>query len=137
MKGDPSRKPFPSDDDVARFLVAVPYGRDNALTGRELAAALGLADSDGELLPHWDRHIRALREAAINSGALVCADDRGYFQPASREETDASTGRRRKQIFTTLASLKAEEELIARIFPEGELEQPLLFADLLQNTYSR
>ena len=137
MKGNPDRKPVPSADDVARFLAAVPYGRDNALTGRELAAALGLADSDGELLPHWDRHIRALRETAINSGALVCADDNGYFQPASREETDASTGRRRKQIFTTLASLKAEEELIARLFPEGEFEQPLLFADLLQDTYSR
>ncbi len=139
MKGDPSRKPTPSDDDGDRFLAAVPHGRANALTGREIAAALGLTDNDGALLPHWDRHIRALREAAINAGALICADDNGYFIPSCREETDHSLGRRRKQIYTTLASLRAEEALINRSFPagEGEIEQPLLFAEFMDNTYSR
>ena len=139
MKGDPSRKPFPSDDDVDRFLATVPRGRSCALTGRELAAALGLADGEGDLLPHWDRRIRALREAAINAGALICADDNGYFIPANREETDHSLGRRRKQIYTTLASLRAEEALINRRFPpgEGEVEQPLLFAEFMDNAYRR
>ena len=65
------------------FFDHLPFGRANAVTARQLAARYGISDRDA----------RALADAAADAGLLVCADNHGYFRPATAAEVDETIGR--------------------------------------------
>jgi len=113
-----NRAPHVTGDEVQEFIAAVPHGRSNAVTGRTLAARLGLTKPDGELVNDYDRFIRARREAAIlEYGVLVSADDCGYFIPDSRDEALPSIRRKWKQVTTSARNIKAEQTLLDQRYP--------------------
>lgn len=90
--------------ECARFvahLQAHAVGRARALTAKHLGAALDVSD----------RALRELAHEATDAGVLICADNAGYFVPATPAEVDETVGRLRSQAHemlsraTTLAKL--------------------------------
>lgn len=122
MKGDSTRAPHVSPEDVKRFFAAVPIGLDNALTARDLAPLLELDPA------HADRHLRALVESAIiDHGLLVCTGNPGYWRPRSREEAAPSVGWKKSQAIRMLERVRAEDKLLDQQFSNdctGEVSSP-------------
>lgn len=119
MKGDPTRSPHVSAEEVNRFYAALPTGESNALVGRDLAAKLGLDPA------HADRVLRALAEAAVlEHGLLVSTGQAGYFKPATREEAERSIRWKASQAARMFERVRAEEALIEKAFPPLPREAP-------------
>lgn len=119
MKGDSTRAPHVSHEDVKRFFAAVPVGLDNALTARDLAPLLELEPA------HADRHLRALVESAIiDHGLLVCTGNPGYWRPRSREEAAPSVGWKKSQAIRMLERVRAEDKLLDQHFTDSCEAQP-------------
>jgi hypothetical protein len=115
MKGDPTRVPHVTADQVLTFFEAVPIGVDNALTARDLAPLLELEPA------HADRALRALVESAIiDHGLLVCTGNPGYWRPVSRDEAAQSVGWKKSQALRMLERVKAEASLLDKEFPAGD-----------------
>lgn len=93
------------------FLAALPVGRENAMTGRRLADALGTDD----------RTLRELIRQANEANVLVSADDAGYFVPLTADEAMPSVWRKQSQISTSQRRVRKELALIyQRFHPEQE-----------------
>lgn len=90
--------------DCTRFVAHLQshaVGRAQAWTAKQLSAALDVSD----------RALRELAHEATEAGILVCADNAGYFVPATSTEVEETVGRLRSQAHemltraTTLAKL--------------------------------
>lgn len=81
-------------------------GRRRALTARAIRARLGYAD----------RYLRLLAHEATARGLLICADNAGYFVPASEAEVREAVGRLRSQASEMLARAEALERLARERF---------------------
>lgn len=90
---------------LIEVLAKSAQGRARALTARQLKDH-GFSD----------RELRALAHEAATAGVLVCADNAGYFLPASREEVAECIGRLRSQGQEMLARACTLERLAFRQF---------------------
>lgn len=82
--------------DCARFVAHIhahAIGRARALTAKQLGAVLDVSD----------RALRELAHEATEAGVLVCADNAGYFVPATSTEVDETVGRLRSQAHEMLS----------------------------------
>lgn len=104
------------------YLQTHAHGKANARTAKALATALDLGD----------RELRVLAHEATESGVLVCADNAGYFVPATAVEVEETVGRLRSQAHemlgraSTLAKLASERfaPKAASLFDAGETSAP-------------
>lgn len=99
--------------DCARFvayLQGCAVGRAHARTAKQLGAVLDVSD----------RALRELAHEATEAGVLVCADNAGYFVPASPTEVDETVGRLRSQAHEMLSRAQALAKLAdARFAPRA------------------
>lgn len=93
-------------DLLDRFVEALGRGRSRARVAKALAAVLGFND----------RLCRRLAHEAATRGVLICADDAGYYRPASRDEVDETVRRLRAQAFEMLSRAGALNRLADREF---------------------
>ena len=107
----------PHEQDVRDFyayLTQHAQGRAQAITARDLGAALALG-------PNGDRALRALVHAANELGLLVVADNTGYFVPASPSEVEEAIGRLRSQATEMLERAKRIENLARQTFTAEQM----------------
>ena len=107
----------PSTDQVKEFVAYLSRhanGRSNALTARNLTAALKLG-------ANGDRYLRALVHAANDAGHLVVADNCGYFMPAEPSEVDEAIGRLRSQAAEMMERARRIESLSTQKFYSTQL----------------
>ncbi len=107
----------PERDEVRDFhayLSEHARGQANALTARDLAAALDLGR-------HGDRRLRQLVHAANDAGLLVVADNGGYFIPSSPGEVDEAVGRLRSQAAQMMDRARRIENLAMQHFYSRQL----------------
>lgn len=95
-----------TDLPLSAFLAALPVGRENAMTGKRLADALGTDD----------RTLRALAHEAVEAGQIVLADNAGYYRPANAAEADEAIGRLESQGRAMLRRASLTRNLIYRVF---------------------
>lgn len=105
-----SRPAEPSGAEIDAFVDALPVGRGQALTARQLAPRLGLHGANA------DRTIRSLAEHATLQGHLLCADNGGYFRPESADEAAETIGRLRSQGSKMLERARTLQALADREF---------------------
>lgn len=97
--------------DFHSWLSTHAFGRAHAKTARALRD-MGCESND--------RDLRTLREQAIAEGLLICADDSGYFVPATADEVGATVGRALSQAVKMIRSARRTERLArARFGPES------------------
>lgn len=99
----------PDSDDLDRLvdiLRAVAVGRQHAKTARQLRA-FGFPS---------DRHLRALVHRATDRGDLICADNAGYFVPASADEAQETIGRLRSQAIHMHCRASRLQALVDQVF---------------------
>ncbi len=90
--------------DCTRFVAHLQshaVGRAQAWTAKQLSAALDVSD----------RALRELAHEATEAGVLVCADNAGYFVPATSTEVEETVGRLRSQAHEMLARAGALAKL--------------------------
>lgn len=100
----------PNAAELERFYNALPHGRDQALTARELSARLGLSER------HGDRVLRNLAQHATDAGYLVCTSNAGYYRPASADEAQETIGRLRSQAAHMSDRARRMQGLMDRLF---------------------
>jgi len=107
----------PHEQDVRDFyayLIQHAQGRAQAITARDLGAALALG-------PNGDRALRALVHAANELGLLVVADNAGYFVPTSPAEVEEAIGRLRSQATEMLERARRIESLALKTFSPEQM----------------
>lgn len=90
------------------------HGHDNAKTARWLVEKLGLPASTG------DRVLRALANAATESGFIVCTGNAGYWIPATPEEAEETIGRLQSQGVQMIERAKQLRALVDKHFSKTE-----------------
>ncbi len=93
-------------DRFVGYLQAHARGRLAARTARQIEADLGFND----------RKLRALAHQAAEAGILICADNAGYFLPASPEEVEETAGRMESQAKEMLGRVGRIRALAATVF---------------------
>lgn len=96
-------------------LQAHAVGRARALTAKQLGAVLDVSD----------RALRELAHEATEAGVLVCADNAGYFVPATSTEVDETVGRLRSQAHEMLSRAST----LARLAHDRFVPKPALLFD--------
>lgn len=112
-------------DAFVEYLQGNAHGRAHAKTAKAIRAALGFSD----------RECRAIAHEAARIGVLVCADNAGYFVPASFEEVQEAVIRLKSQAFEMSARARLLERLARATFAPADLgsTQPTLFGVLEEN----
>lgn len=88
------------------LLDAIPVGRQNARTKRELAAAMGMSTRAVEA------EIEALRK---DGKAPICSDSQvGYWRPQTVDELEQNVDRRRARAINQLTTCRGERRLIRK-----------------------
>lgn len=86
----------------------LPEGRKNAISMRELSKRLMIDE----------RETRRRVSDARKGGALICADNAGYYRPQSREELRRYYARTRKRAMSCLVDLQGVKRALEQI--EGQ-----------------
>ncbi|HVM30749.1 MAG TPA: hypothetical protein VM305_08305 [Candidatus Limnocylindrales bacterium] len=97
-------------------LTAIPLGRSNARTKREIADVLGTVPRDVEA------EIERLRKSGE---AAICSDGSGYWQPLTAAEYADNVQRRRRRAMSQLVTVRGERRLVRRW--EAREAEPLAF----------
>lgn len=92
-------------EELVTLLSREALGRSNALTARELRAS-----------GYEDRELRVLIHEATERGELICADNTGYFIPATKGEVAECVRRLRSQGQEMLARAAKIERLAEHHF---------------------
>ena len=90
------------------LLIRIPYGRDNAISMRDLARSFG----------EDQRQIRHRIERARVDGNIIAGTDSGIFIPSTEAELREYVARTQARINTSILTLKPARELLGGLCDE-------------------
>lgn len=96
-----------------KLIHLLPHGRENAVSMWELSLALNLSE----------RQTRKAVFVARQSGAIICGDASGYYQPQTREELRRYYFRARKRAKSCFSSLQAAKRALENIDGQERLQE--------------
>lgn len=72
-------------DELRNLFDAIPYGKDNAILQKDLAAMFGITTERVKLIVSRVRRLQ-ISDRKGRKGALLCSFDGGYYYPLTRDE---------------------------------------------------
>lgn len=112
-------------DRFVAYLRAFAQGEAAAQTAVTICRALNLPPSET-----GRRQLRACAQHAVKAGTLVCSTHRGYYVPATRDETEAAVSKLQGEAFALLDRAKRARKLSVEQFGEAERPELPLFAEV-------